>query len=237
MDNGDMYDYEGLQAGYYDFQRKSLRKRWHDKKFELVKQIALDNNPNLILDFGCGPGVFLRDFIPSNVFRIGFDISIAQVNYANQFSSSTLVFIHSLDEISKLLASFDIEQLEITIVAIELIEHINDSDLQSLFGVIEQLLQEYSHKSVRWIFTTPNKISFWPGLERIVDLVLGTDYREQHKFLCSAKTLNERLNRVSELDFTVQSFMTITGWLIRKKKLRVIKALLFRGLLLISWNR
>ena len=137
MENGDNYDYEGLQAGYYDFQRKSLRKRWHDKKFELVKQIALENNPSLILDFGCGPGVFLRDFIPSNVFRIGFDISIAQVNYANQFSSSTLVFTHSLDEISKLLVSFDLEQLEITIVAIELIEHINDSDLKSLFRVIE----------------------------------------------------------------------------------------------------
>lgn len=237
MKRNDQYNYHGLPAGYYDFQKKSIRKRWHDQKFMLVKQLALSNEPKLILDLGCGPGVFLRDFVPPNVFRIGFDVSIAQVNYANQFRSSTLIFTHSLNEIGNLLTSLDLKDAKVTVVAIELVEHIDDIELQALFLEIERLLQKYSCESVRWVFTTPNKLSFWPFLERIVDLVLGTDYRDQHKFLCSRKTLHERLSRVSNKDFTILSFMTLSDWLIRKRKLRVIRTLLFRGLLLISWNK
>lgn len=231
------YNYSGLEAGYYDFRKQSLRKRWHDFKFKLASSVVLANSPNVIVDLGCGPGVFLRDFVPETIYRIGFDISIAQVDYANQFSSSTLVFTNSLDEVKQLLQASGLQQVNLSIVAIELIEHIDDDVL----GEFHQLFQDWSkdipNTNINWIFTTPNKNSFWPVLERLVDLIFGTDYHEQHQFLCSHKSLRKRLQRVFGQNFKIGSFMPLSSWLLGKRRLNTYYTFLFRGLLLVASSK
>jgi len=127
-----------------------------------------------------------------------------------------------------------LRQLNLSIVAIELIEHIDDDELGGFRQVFQDLLREFPDLNATWIFTTPNKSSFWPILERIVDLILGTDYHDQHQFLCSHKSLRKRLDQVFSQNFTIGSFMPLNGWLIGKRQLKIYSTFLFRGLLLIA---
>jgi len=228
------YDYGGLEAGYYDFKSKSLRKKWHELKFKQVASRLFQNQPNLVIDLGCGPGVFLRDFVSRDIYRFGYDVSKAQVEYANQFSSPTLSFTSNLNELTDILKSMRLTQIRLAVVAIELIEHIDDSELQNIHQVVQRIADNSTAKNVDWIITTPNRVSLWPILERIVDIILGTDYRQQHQFLCSDKTLRERLNRLFGIDFKVESFMSVSDWLFRKKHTRAYRSFLFRGLLLMA---
>ena len=229
------YNYEGLRAGYYDFDRPGLRKRWHDRKFKTVAREVERANPDVVIDLGCGPGVFLRDHCKGAKLKIGFDISKVQVSYASQFQDEKTYFVSNISKISEIMKrNLPQQQLNITLTSIELIEHISDEDLNEIVAEINNVLKPFSISNIRCVFTTPNRNSSWPLIERFIDFLLGTDYRIQHSNLNSNSELKNRLRTLSIHDPEIFSFLSLSHWLISKLPLKLYSRATWRGMILLA---
>ena len=164
------FNYEEIDIGFYDsiyHKNKGVRSAWHHIKFNFIKEKI--HNQNNHLDIGCGSGTFVS--ILNNKFSAGIDISKKQINYANKkYGSINKHFIKYKDKIPFEKNTFD------SISVIELIEHLTDREIASLFDEIHNVLK----KGGKIYLTTPNYLSLWPILEFFLNKVSKVSYEHQH---------------------------------------------------------
>lgn len=231
------FDYDLIPPGYYDFRETGLRHRWHHIEFKTVESYVLKTGPRLLIDLGCGPGVFLRNYCDSIESKIGFDISKKQVKYANVFATKNLSFHYSIESLLKQIEcnNWD-EGITACITGIELIEHLTSAEMRSLVSRITKSLREKGVSKISLVFTTPNKRSLWPIVERLIDFFLKTNYREQHIAIMNYRQFRSVIKSVSGVEPTALfSFMSIPQWLFLKPPCAPISKFMLRGMLMLSY--
>jgi len=185
------YDYQAVPAGTYDLPRNawSLRYLWHHRKFlsvvDSIKSMISGDSLICILDLGCGSGVFFRDYVEDSYMKVGYDISQAQLEYARKQNGKAF-FSSDLEDIVKHINTMP-KSLKVICVSVELLEHLSISEISE----INSFLKRISRPIQGLVCTTPNRESFWPLLEKIIDRVLGTDYHLQHTNLMNANEFKE----------------------------------------------
>lgn len=231
------YDYESLVPGYYDFSTPGPRSRWHKAKFSTVSRVIEDISPQILIDLGTGPGVFLRDYCKDVPLKIGYDVSLIQIAYANKFPNGGIRFVSDLSNISlgEKNESIKSSEMRICITAIELVEHISDKVFNEIHlklnDVFRNQLKGVPKVSIWWIITSPNKNSLWPLLELGIDFALRTDYHIQHSNLETSSILSQRLSNILKVKVSRSTFMSFRQWLFTKPPLKTYKKLFFRGML------
>ena len=174
---GTTFDYEGIPAGYYDQimrEGNPIRRLWHVSKFERVLDYLPTTAAQSILDVGCFAGTFLS-LLPQERFarQLGVDILPAQIDYANRtYGSSFRSFRHvpSITHLRAISDSFD------CVTLIEVIEHLNPTEIRSLFAELSRLLRPGG----KLVLTTPNYLSCWPAIELVLNRLSEVSYEEQH---------------------------------------------------------
>jgi cyclopropane fatty-acyl-phospholipid synthase-like methyltransferase len=231
------FDYDFIPSGYYDFRETGLRYRWHHKKFLTVEFYAMKTKPDLIIDLGCGPGVFLRNYCKSIENKIGFDISRKQVKYANAFSTKTLSFHDSLESLIQRIYSTPFTgDFSVCITAIELIEHLSREDMHIMIKTLNESLRSKGATKISLVFTTPNKRSLWPLVERLIDFFLKTNYREQHIAIMNYGQFQEVTEQVCGKKATeLFSYMSFPQWIFLDPPCSPIKRFMLRGMLMLAY--
>jgi 2-polyprenyl-3-methyl-5-hydroxy-6-metoxy-1,4-benzoquinol methylase len=208
------FDYSKIPPGYYDDilnAKNGLRKFWHFHKFESVLRFIpaeLKGSHKTILDIGCFAGSFLG-MINDKTFgkQVGVDILHEQINYANlkyQTSFRHFQFYQDSGHLENLeKSSFDV------ITLIEVIEHLNESELMILLGSAKSLLKEHG----RLIITTPNYFSTWPFLELILNLFSDVSYQEQHITKFNYFNIDPKLPKILKDDEFVMEKKTTSHFL------------------------
>ena len=166
------YDYDGISEGYYDSiatDSDGARSSWHRFKFDRVAAEITEGS--VVLDVGCGPGTFLG-LHGQSFTGIGIDFAEAQIDYANRtYRNQSISFLTArAGELPFSDNRFDF------VTSIEVIEHITESERDSMFREAARVLKPGGNL----IVTTPNYGSLWPLLERVVDWRTGMNYRQQH---------------------------------------------------------
>lgn len=193
--------YQEIPAGYYDrvIQSDTSQGHWHRQKFNRVCNIVLGHKPRNLIDFGCGPGCFLRILHDRDkkIGLIGCDLAIDQVRYAQSVN----------DRIDYLCC--DAYRLPIDMgsiaaaTSIEMIEHIPPDEVSQFFAQVFSTLESGGI----FVVTTPNYRSGWPLLELIVSLVTQQNYLKQH--------INRYHNKRLEIELTQAGFevMAVTSYM------------------------
>lgn len=231
------FDYDLIPPGYYDFRETGLRHRWHHAEFVTVEHYAMRTKPNLIVDLGCGPGVFLREYCNSIEYKVGFDISKKQIKYANVFSTRNLTFHDSIESLIQQIKQIPIAgTFSVCITGIELIEHLKKEDMHSLINAIKESLRSKGVTNLSLVFTTPNKRSLWPLVERVIDFFLKTNYREQHIAIMNYSQFGEVTELITGHKTTeLFSFMSIPQWLFFEAPCAPIRRIMLRGMLMLAY--
>jgi SAM-dependent methyltransferase len=156
------YQYQALHKGL------PMQRFWHKGKLivwdELISPLISGENKYPIIEIGCGAGLLLEHLAPLPQMKIGVDIN-----------SQSLTFLSSrYDQINHQNYFFPVtafgESLPFTenyfggAILSEVIEHLDDPRL---------IIQE-AYRVLRpggWCYlTTPNYRSFWPVMEKILDI-------------------------------------------------------------------
>lgn len=234
------FNYDSLPIGYYDFEPRGVRFRWHQVEFLTVENLVREKTPKILIDLGCGPGTFLRDYCSFVGKKIGFDISANQITYASLQSRDKIFFTSDKDDLISAIDSGtsdlkkDITGFSACITLLQLVEHISSNETYTIINEISSLLKQKGATEITVIMTTPNKFSAWPFLEKIIDLITGTNYREQHINIMSPRVFLDRFSGLSSSKVQVFGFMSFAQWLFLSPPCKLIKKFTFRCLLLIA---
>ena len=212
------YDYQAVPAGTYDLPRKpwSPRYLWHHRKFQFVlksvNRLSVGTLPICILDLGCGSGVFFRDYVNDGFIKVGYDINEAQLAYA-RFHNSEAFFSSNMKDVVRHINTLP-PSCRVICVSIELLEHLSIEEVTS----INDFLKRIKRPIQGVVCTTPNRDSFWPTLEKLIDRILGTDYHLQHTNLMNAsefKAVSQTLSRglFKSSFIQVRSILGFLHWL------------------------
>lgn len=234
------FNYDSLPIGYYDFEPRGVRYRWHKVEFLTVESLVRRKTPQILIDLGCGPGTFLRNYCSFVSKKVGFDISANQITYASLKSPDKILFTSNKEDLMSAIenGTSDLNK-EITgfsacITLLQLVEHISSNETYSIINEISSLLKRQGATEITVIMTTPNKFSAWPFLEKLVDIITGTNYRDQHINIMSPKVLLDRFSGLTSSKVHVFGFMTFAQWLILSPPCKLIKQFTIRCLLLIA---
>lgn len=163
------FNYNLIPSGYYDYiyhKKSGLQSTWHNLKFLFVKKLISKKGRHL--DVGCGPGTFVSIL---NKRSTGIDISKKQISYAkNMYKKKNLRFVFFKKKFPFKKNYFS------TISIIEVIEHLNNNQIQTLIKESFRVLK----KNGQIVLTTPNYNSFWPIIEYLINFLLKINYKEQH---------------------------------------------------------
>lgn len=204
------FNYDSIPKGYYDTvlrQGNPVRRLWHVSKFERVLDYLPERPNQSILDIGCFAGTFLS-LIPEHRFsrQVGVDILPEQVAYANaQYGTKFREFRHvtNLAQLSSLNEQFD------CITLIEVIEHLQASEIRTLFERISDRLKPGG----KLVLTTPNYASAWPAIEVVLNKLSEVSYEEQHVTKFSFFNMEKKLAEIYPdlfLHFNTVDFKTTT---------------------------
>ena len=174
------FNYDKIPLGYYDTvikQGNPIQQAWHLQKFNRVKDCLPKGQDLSILDVGCFSGTFLS-LLPQHPYsrQIGVDILNQQINYANHHyktSFRNFLTIAQMDRLRNLPAlahPFD------CITCIEVIEHLPTATIQDFLSFASSHLKQGG----QLILTTPNYISTWPILEKLINYFSEINYEDQH---------------------------------------------------------
>jgi 2-polyprenyl-3-methyl-5-hydroxy-6-metoxy-1,4-benzoquinol methylase len=171
------YDYSKIPIGYYDKILRgplSLRRFWHQHKFDSVRRLLDGYEKATLLDVGCFGGSFLSE-IPESMFcqQVGVDILPEQIDYANNHYKNefrSFQNIKSLSDLNQWDNHFDV------ITLIEVLEHLPNPEIVTIFEAALKLLKNDGEL----IITTPNYFSIWPVLEVLIDRFSDIQYEDQH---------------------------------------------------------
>ena len=147
------YQYRALYHG------NPVQRLWHKAKLELIREVALPEPGERVLDAACGSGV-ISDFLASNGANVtGVDLNPDAINFAKrQFERPGIRFeCASLFEFTG--GPFD------RIYCLEAIEHFPETEISGLLTRFSRL----ATPGARLFVTTPNYASLWPLIEWILD--------------------------------------------------------------------
>ena len=206
-----LFDYNAITPGYYDRIFRTgfvVRRFWHHLKFQSVMS-ALPKAAKTILDIGCGPGSMLS-VIDNRHLSIGIDISHSQVLYAREnYGTPHRKFVCSAsNSIPFKDQSFD------AVTMVEVIEHLPLPVVNKTLSEIKRILKPEG----LFIMTTPNYMSIWPILERLIAWFGAPDYNEQHLMRFTPYRLKKFLEShgfgISNLDtfFIIAPFVSLISW-------------------------
>ena len=152
----------------------SVRRSWHQLKFQRVLEVIQSQKPESIIDVGCFAGSFLSTCTQDRFPRqVGVDILADQIKYSkSHYETSFREFRHicQLADLFSFKESFD------NLTSIEVIEHLSHVDLRNFFEASSYLLRPGG----RMVITTPNYCSLWPVLEVFLNKFSDINYAEQH---------------------------------------------------------
>jgi 2-polyprenyl-3-methyl-5-hydroxy-6-metoxy-1,4-benzoquinol methylase len=151
-----------------------IRRLWHLSKFERVLDYLPHRGGLSLLDVGCFAGTFLSLAKPERFSRqLGVDVLPAQIAYASaHYGTAFRRFQHvrSIAHLQHLEERFDCATV------IEVVEHLTPEEIRALLHNMARLVVPGG----KLVLTTPNYLSAWPVLERILNRVGDVNYEEQH---------------------------------------------------------
>ena len=182
-----------ISVGQYDQIFRSgfsVRRSWHQLKFQRVLEAIPFSKPESIIDVGCFAGSFLSacqaDQFPR---QLGVDILADQIAYSKTYYETPFREFRYISELAELLSfkeTFD------NLTCIEVIEHLSNSDLRTFFRAASSLLKPGG----RMVITTPNYFSLWPLLEVLLNQFSDIDYSEQHVTKFTALNIEKLLHKI-----------------------------------------
>lgn len=188
------FDYSEIPPGFYDkilFEENGIRNFWHYQKFDVVLRALSKKKSAKILDIGCSGGSFLSMIKQEEFsYQVGVDIALEQIEYAKKYQTSYRNFI-KIDDINSLIEKFGNQYFD-AITLIEVIEHLTAEEIKAIFLVLEKILK----KDGEIIITTPNYLSAWPIIEKIIGKFLKPSYEEQHITKFNFINLFSRLRKI-----------------------------------------
>ena len=163
-----------LESGYYDklllngkSRNRGIQAVWHDITFNTVSKFI--NKEDIHLDFACGPGTFIGNYVTSKS-SLGVDISSNQIQYANKKYVGKFLKLQDFD-FEKYNNCFD----KITILG--LIEFLSLDEVDDLIKKMRSLLK----KDGEIIITTPNFVGLMNMLAFLSSYLGPVNYLNQWK--------------------------------------------------------
>jgi SAM-dependent methyltransferase len=174
---GSSFDYTSIPAGHYDRVAREgsrIRRLWHLSKFERVLDYLPRRSGQSLLDVGCFAGTFLSMAGPQRFSRqVGVDVLPAQVAYAKAHYGAPFRRFQHVQSIAHLR---DLDERFDCATVIEVVEHLTPDEIRALLHHLARLLAPGG----KLVLTSPNYLSAWPILERILNRVGDVSYEEQH---------------------------------------------------------
>ena len=171
------FDYTSIPEGHYDRvarEGSAVRRLWHLSKFERVLDYLPRRGGQSLLDVGCFAGTFLSMADPQRFSRqVGVDVLPAQIAYARAHHGAPFRRFQHVQSITHLL---NLHERFDCVTVIEVIEHLTSGEIRALLRQVARLLVPGG----KLVLTTPNYLSAWPVLERILNRVGDVSYEEQH---------------------------------------------------------
>jgi len=159
------YQYRALNSGH------PMQRFWHGGKLTMIDKLVRPHlsDGSRLLEIGCGAGNLLLQASVSGSYPVALDLSMQSLNFvrlrlqeavAKAETPAGFACIQAMGELLPLAdESFDYVLLS------EVIEHLENPQIT---------IQESArmlHPGGRLLVTTPNYRSFWPLMERAVDLM------------------------------------------------------------------
>tara|TARA_B100000902_G_C27224153_1_gene871270 strand:+ start:387 stop:1100 length:714 start_codon:yes stop_codon:yes gene_type:complete len=162
-----------VTPGYYDqilvqgIKKKSgIQSNWHNITFKKISKLITSKSEHL--DYACGPGTFIGNYLKSN--SIGVDISQQQINYAKKKYSNSGEFLTTEEFIfDNYNEKFDY------ITVIGLLEFIDSDEIINLVNKLNVMLKP----SGKVCLTTPNYRGLMYFLEKFLNKFGKVSYENQ----------------------------------------------------------
>lgn len=166
-----------VNPGYYDLvfiKGKNIKKNpqlaWHHKTFSKISNLIEEKN--ILLDFACGPGTFVGQYLDQQIQPICIDISENQITYAKKHYKGKGKFL-VLDEFD---FEDNFERFDV-ITCLGLFEFISEQDGIELLNKFYKILKPNG----KVYLTTPNfKISM-KILEYLLNKFGSLDYSKEYQ--------------------------------------------------------
>jgi 2-polyprenyl-3-methyl-5-hydroxy-6-metoxy-1,4-benzoquinol methylase len=212
-------------AGDYQHRARTegfvVQRFWHAEKERVIRRFAAPRPGERVLDVGCGSGVVADLLASMGSIVTAVDGNPDAVAYARcTFRRENLEFRQALvDELDFAAGSFD------RIYCLELIEHIYENQVASLFRACHRLLRPAGTLTV----TTPNYRGLWPAVEFTLDRLklVPTLNGEQHVthftparlsvMLSNSDLMVEHLTTFS----TFAPFVSVISWSLAERVARL----------------
>ena len=162
-----------VTPGYYDqilikgVKKKSgIQSNWHNITFKKISKLITSKSEHL--DYACGPGTFIGNYLKSN--SIGVDISQQQIDYAKKKYSNDGEFLTTEEFIfDNYNEKFDY------ITVIGLLEFINSDEIIKLVNKLNMILKPNG----KVYLTTPNYRGLMYFLQKFVNIFGKVSYENQ----------------------------------------------------------
>ncbi len=162
-----------VTPGYYDqilikgVKKKSgIQSNWHNITFKKISKLITSKSEHL--DYACGPGTFIGNYLKSN--SIGVDISQQQIDYAKKKYSNSGIFLTTEEFIfDNYNEKFDY------ITVIGLLEFIDSDEIIKLVNKLNMILKPNG----KVYLTTPNYRGLMYFLQKFVNIFGKVSYENQ----------------------------------------------------------
>lgn len=180
-----------IDPGYYDKiflqgvkKNSGIQSNWHNITFTKISKLIELNS--IHLDYACGPGTFIGNYIKSN--SLGVDISEKQISYAKNTYSKKGEF-KTTEEFSfeNYYEKFDY----ITIIG--LLEFINQNEIIDLVNKLNLTLKP----SGKIYLTTPNYRGLMYFLDKLINIFGKVSYKNQVVNRFNKDTLEQCLTKTN----------------------------------------
>jgi 2-polyprenyl-3-methyl-5-hydroxy-6-metoxy-1,4-benzoquinol methylase len=198
------YQHDAFHSGNF------VQRSWHRLKYEEAIKAGKPYGNDAILDVGCGSGVLSNMLIThQSVNVIGIDGNEQAIQFCNEkYHQNNLSFRQMiLEDISM---HFDNNSID-KIFFLETIEHITKVQAENLVTVFYKILKPGG----KLIISTPNKFSFWPATEFVLDTFkLVPDLGEgQHEHIYSSGELNTLVTNSGLSKIFSKKLLLFAPWL------------------------
>ena len=196
------YQYEAIQDGI------CFQKSWHVLKYQKALELLELAEGDFVLDAACGSGVLSNMIaMQQNITTIGADFSSAAIDFCKHHYQHANLQFTNIDLQTKHFA----EKFFTKVVMLEVLEHLTTDMAATILKNLYDSLQPGG----KLILSTPNKNSFWPLIEFLLD-TLGLTPKmknEQHVKLYTRTSLKNILEEIGFKICRVETSHFMAPWL------------------------